>query len=89
MKKLELNLSKLDFEKEKIGSLQDFEGKKLLGGNGPIKDNKPATGGFSSGCSDGCTTLGTVYNCTECYCSKDCSLSFCPLTNTGHPGTLC
>lgn len=82
MKKIKLNLSKLQFDKEKMTSLQDSQASDLMGG-------EAATSGFTSGCTDGCGTLGSTFNCTECSCSNDCSQSFCPLTNTGYPGTLC
>ena len=81
MKKIDLDLSKLKFDKEKITSLQELPANNLMGGGGSLN--------FTGGCTDGCGLFGSTLNCTECTCSQNCSSSFCPLTNTGYPGTLC
>ncbi|KAA2239405.1 hypothetical protein F0L74_24700 [Chitinophaga agrisoli] len=77
MKKVKLNVEKLQLNKEKITSLQNIEMNQLQGGY------------FSDGCTDGCSPLGSIWNCTQADCSANCSQTFCPLSNTGHPGTLC
>ncbi|KAA2239404.1 hypothetical protein F0L74_24695 [Chitinophaga agrisoli] len=61
MKKIKLNVDKLQLSKEKITSLQNAEMDQLKGGD------------FTDGCSDGCSPFQTAWNCTKADCTADCT----------------
>jgi hypothetical protein len=63
MKKIELTLNK-----EIITNLTPNDQVNIKGG----KRTDGCDTGVTSGCTDGCFTLGTLYNCTNSYCTNDC-----------------
>jgi len=64
MKKLKLN-KKLVLNKETIASLNEKE----------MNDIKGQWKMPSAGCTDGCGTFRSLWNCTEADCTNDCTIT--------------
>jgi precorrin-6B methylase 2 len=68
MKKIKLNATKLQLNKEKISNLTNQELGSVQGGA------LWTFGGCTGGCSDGCEIIlmHTKWNCTKTNCTNDC-----------------
>lgn len=87
MKKIKVNAGKLQLNKQKVASLTNDQIEGVNGGQGVLQQ-APGNAAWSAGCTDGCSPAGSFWNCTKANCSADCSGGFCPMTNTGYPGTM-
>ena len=72
--------TKLKLNKEVIATLNDDSMNRVEGGDAAV------TPLFTTGCTDGCGTLGTMWRCTKANCTADCSTVAC---DTEHFCTVC
>ncbi len=75
MGKLSLNKQRLASLDHNLDLLDRSDMNSLQGGinkGGLYLRTDTCTDGYTSGCSDGCGIFGTIYNCTNSYCTDDC-----------------
>lgn len=64
---------KLSLKKKTVFSLNNHDMQEVKGGKQiDIGTLIMCDGGFSSGCTDGCDVLNTMWNCTYATCTNDC-----------------